>query len=293
MWDSLIGLILLGLGVHPNVKGESSEIRQDNAEILRDTREIRQDKREIRRDVRSGDLKETREDTSELREDRSEHTEDIRALDKDREENLRRLFKEKREELRENIAKERQEAKEEFRVRRQEFREKLAEIRDEKKKEILEHLDRRINEINTHRVDQMTKHLNKISEVLEKVVGRAADAKANGKDTSAVDAAATIAQAAISAAQSCLTTQAGKQYVIELTTEENAKTDVGAMHRQLRSDLTVCHQLVVAARQSVRTTIQALAHVLGSSAPNISPTTVPTIAVPEETPTVVPTGEEE
>ncbi len=272
MWDSFIGLILLGLGIHPNVKGEATEIRQDKVEILRDTREIRQDKREIRRDVRSGDLKEAQEDSS-----------DIRALDKDREENLRRLFKEKREELREDIAKKRQEAREEFREKKQEFRERLSEIRDEKKKEILEHLDNRINEIKTHRVDQMTKHLNKISEVLEKVVGRAADAKANGKDTSAVDAAVTIAQAAIGAAQSCLTTQAGKQYVIELTTEENAKTDVGAVHQQLRADLTVCHQLIVAARQSVRTAIQALSHVLGAvEEPQVSPTVVPTVVEEEE-----------
>ena len=276
MWDSLIGLILLGLGIHPDVKGETDEIRQRNEEIIRDTREIRQDKIEIRRDIKTGSVEDVAEDADELHEDRSERREDIRELNEDRAENLRRFYQEKREELRDDIAENREQAREEFKEKKQEFRERLAEIRDEKKKDILEHLDSRLNEINVDRVDQMTKHLNTISEVLEKVVARAAQANADGKDTSGVDAAVTSSQAAISAAQSCLTVQAGKQYVIELTTEENASTDAGRVNQQLRSDLVACHQLVVAARQSVRSVVHALAQAIGI------PTPSGTIAVPTE-----------
>lgn len=127
------------------------------------------------------------------------------------------------------------ELKEDIKARRETFKANLKKIKDEKKQKIVEKLDIRFNEVNAKRTAQMTKHLDKMSEILAKVVGDTASASS-----------------AIQVARDAVTAQAAKTYVITLTTEKNLKMDVGKVRSQLEADLRSVNELVIAARKAVQ-----------------------------------------
>ena len=77
----------------------------------------------------------------------------------------------------------------------------------------------------------MTQQLNKMKEVAAKV-------KAKGGDTNLFEQRIKTAEAAVAA-------QAGKSYVITITTEKNLKIDVGKVRSTLEADLKEVHTRVV------------------------------------------------
>lgn len=234
MFDQLVGLLLVGLGLRNPVTGN---VAGKNTEVV----ETQQDNR--------GRAGETR---IELRDDRKD-TRASRAAD----------IRERRDAFHEELKEKREAAKEAFKEEREQFKEKLESLRDERKKSIVERVDERMSRVNEHRTDQMTKHLEKMNSILERVVSRTAEAAAVGKDTSSVDSAIAEAQAVIGAAQDAVAAQAGKDYVIEITSEDGLKNVVGSAMSSLQSDLRSVHGLIVEARKKVSAAIQALAHILG------------------------------
>ena len=254
MLDQLLGLLLFGLGLNTSpitgaVKGEATEVR----EIKKNQIEERKENRETQR-----------EELKEAREVRKEEMQETR-------EQKREALKAQREDLKENIKAKREEAKEQFKAKREEFKQKLQTLKDEKKKQIVERIDAKMGQINTNRTNRMSEQINKMSEILERVITRAGEAKVEGKDTSAVDAAVATAQSAISAAQSAIATQAGQEYVATITTEEALKNTVGSSMKQLESDLKATHELIIAAKKAVMAAVEALAHVVGQ-ATEVTPT---------------------
>ncbi|MBI5358014.1 hypothetical protein HZB69_00055 [Candidatus Amesbacteria bacterium] len=147
--------------------------------------------------------------------------------------------KEARTELREDIQKRRDVMKKDIEAKRMEFKTKVVKIKDEKKKLIVEKLDARFNEINAKRTAQMTKHLDKMSEILAKVTGDTASASS-----------------AIQTARDAVTAQAAKTYVITISTEANLKMDVGKVRSQLEADLKSVNELVIAARKAVQSLLK-------------------------------------
>lgn len=129
--------------------------------------------------------------------------------------------------------------KKDIEAKREEFKAKIAKIKDEKKKVIVEKLDTRFNEVNAKRTTQMTKHLDKMSEILGRISG----------DVSSASAAIQTARDAVSA-------QAAKTYVITISSEANLKTDVGKVRSQLEADLKAVNELVIAARKAVQVLIK-------------------------------------
>ena len=162
----------------------------------------------------------------------------------------------------------REKAKETFKTQRETFQKQLQTIRDEKKKILVDRLNKNFNEVNKKRTDQMLKYLTKVSEVLDKVRSRAAVAKAKGKDTSSVDAAITKAQGDIDKAKSAIIAQAGKDYTVTISSEDNLRTDVGTTMKSLQGDSQVVRDLVIAAHKSVSDAVRALGGILGE---NLSP----------------------
>lgn len=141
---------------------------------------------------------------------------------------------------------------------RLQFREKLATIADARKKTIVTNVDAKMTQINTQRTDVWTNQLNNMSQILERIVSRASSAKALGSDTTAVDEAIASAQQAIQAAQDTVTAQAGKQYVVVITTEDALKTSVATTTRTFKQDIASVQQTITQARNVVRLAIQTL-----------------------------------
>ncbi|GEM_PF-5635545 len=129
-------------------------------------------------------------------------------------------------------------------TRREEFKQKMQTIRDERKKKIVERADAKIAEINKRRTDAMTRHLDKMSEILAKV-------KARGGDT-------TAAEAAVAEARSAVVAQAAKIYTITITTENKLKINVGETMKALKADLQAVHQKIVDARKATADAIRSV-----------------------------------
>jgi hypothetical protein len=174
---------------------------------------------------------ELKEKTQEIKKDRIELRKDIKA---GRASNAAEIKKD-RIKLKDDIKERRDVMKKDIEAKRMEFKTKVAMIKDEKKKLTVEKLDTRFNEVNLKRTAQMTKHLDKMTEMLTKVTGDTASASS-----------------AIQTARDAVTAQAAKTYVITISTEANLKMDVGKVRSQLEADLKAVRELVNTARQAVR-----------------------------------------
>ena len=109
----------------------------------------------------------------------------------------------------------------------------------------MERADAKLAEINKRRTDAMTRHLDKMSEILAKV-------KARGGDT-------TAAEAAVAEARSAVAAQAAKVYTITITTEDKLKINVGETMKALITDLRNLHEgKIVPARKAVSDAIKSI-----------------------------------
>lgn len=148
------------------------------------------------------------------------------------------------------------------------FVDKVQTIKDDSKKTTVSDIQAKLTQINTKRTDAMTAQLNKMIDLLQRIISKGTDLKNAGKDTSSLDSAIAAAQSAITAAQTAVTNQAGSQYVITITNEQNLKNDVKTTFTSFESDLKATYQLVVNARTSLSSAIRALATLSGETPPD-------------------------
>lgn len=242
MFDQLFGLLLLGLGIQSPMQ-QQGYVKGENVEVA----------------IAEDDSSSPSGDTLTIK----ERTERAKKLATERAAKTKATIEKNRESFKGAVEARREKAKEASATRREAFKEKVDAIKDARKKAIVENMDTKMSEVNTRRVENMTAHLTKISEVLEKVVTRVGVVKGEGKDTTAVDTAVAVAQAAILTAQNAVQTQAAREYVITITDETALKSDVGTTRSGMQKELSATHQTVVAARQAVSAAVQALARVLG------------------------------
>lgn len=124
--------------------------------------------------------------------------------------------------------------------REAELKIRLNKFKDKKKAGIAERLNRNLNNINQNRTDEMSKNLEKMSGILDRLETRA------GKTTEITESRALIASAS-----SAVKDQAQKDYTVTVTTEKNIKTDLGKVMTQLQQDLRAVRKQVIDAKQSV------------------------------------------
>lgn len=85
------------------------------------------------------------------------------------------------------------------------------------------------------------------------------------RDTTDLEAAIGAAQSAIAAARSAVEVQAGNEYIIGITTENDLGKSVSTQITSLKSDLETVKTQVSAARTAVKNAVVALAHALGQT----------------------------
>ncbi|HUD19031.1 MAG TPA: hypothetical protein VMR81_01110 [Patescibacteria group bacterium] len=148
------------------------------------------------------------------------------------------------------------------------FQQKLTTITDHTKQYTVSDIQNRLTALNIKRTDTMTGQLNKMSDLLGRIASMGADLQSNGKDTSGLDAAITQAQSAVKTAQDAVVAQAGKQYVITITSQTNLKSDVSAVEQTLASDFKTVYGLLTSARTSMSNAIRVLATLRGEKVPS-------------------------
>lgn len=186
----------------------------------------------------------------------------------------REALQDKRTELLENRQNRIEERKNKVEERKAKIQAKL----NERKTKIVEKLQEKMIKINEKRTGQMLAHLDRLGKILDKIQARAAKAKTNGKDTASVDTLIATARTSIVTAKTAVEAQQDKTYQITVTSEGQARNEVGATSKLLQTDLQTVRNLVKAAKDAVQSAIKQLRIIIGeekvnSNEPIISPAT--------------------
>ncbi len=258
----IVAIFFLVLNPVFGIEGASENTTsQETQTVVSPTKGIRKEFNQKEKEVRL-DIKDSK---SQLKNDLKSITNTALDLKRDKrlankiasseaQQRIRSQFKDKIKEL----ELKRKELREEFKEKREEFKLKLTELRDEKKKQLLERVDKKMSELNKKITDHWLKKLGDLNTRLSNLQQRADQAKANGVDTSTVTPLIQNAQAAITTAQTAISTQAGKDYVAEITDETTLRNTVGVAHKTMETDLKTVRQSIVAAREAIIKVAQEL-----------------------------------
>lgn len=168
----------------------------------------------------------------------------------------------------ETLAQKRLDASRSASIKRNLFKKTLKLFKDKKKAETTERIDAKILSVNLERTDKLADALDKLQLILDRIVSKGAEAKNQGKDTSSLDAAIANAKTAIMSAQDLVSAQAGKQYIINATSEATLKFNVGDVVSSFRTDLANVHKSVINAKQAVMKAASELAKIANLSGIN-------------------------
>jgi hypothetical protein len=135
--------------------------------------------------------------------------------------------------------------KEKIASREAEVKARLAKFRDKKKAEIAGRLNKNLNDINQKRTEEMLKHLDKMSVILDKLQTRVGPTEE-----------ITTSRSMIASASSAVNEQAQKDYTVTVTTEAKIRADVEKVRVQLQQDLKAVRKQVIDAKQSVANAIR-------------------------------------
>jgi exonuclease VII large subunit len=141
--------------------------------------------------------------------------------------------------------------KELMKAKIQAFKQRIQDIKDEKKKAIVEKIDDHVATANARLTTKMNNALTRMTSILNELQQRSTSLKANGKDTTAVDAAITDAQKAITDAQTAVNGQSQKEYSANIVSDAGIRSAIGQMVSTFRNDITATHKAVVDAKQAI------------------------------------------
>lgn len=285
MFQQLLGLFLIGLGVRTpalpgSVMGDHTEVtatvqttpgplHADRVVIHTDTQGIHQDRQTVRTDIKTDNPQKIGTDAQKLRTDLQNRGNDIHSLGDDWRTKLASngafLQERKQEEdkFRQDILDKRASAAGIFKQQEDAFKARLATITDQAKKLKLQNVSTLISQVNTNRTTAMTNQLNKMDEILAKITSRMNDLSSQGKDITSIQTAMDAAQSALGIAKSAVSSQAGKEYIIDITTPTDLSTNVQNTKKSLEADLKTVNGTIAQARDAVTSVIAALGLVNG------------------------------
>lgn len=146
---------------------------------------------------------------------------------------------------------------------------------NDRKTKIIEKLQAKFSTINERRTNQMLAHLDRLGKILDKIQARSAKAKTNGKDTTSLDTLITTARTAIATAKTAVETQQDKTYQITVTTEVQARNEVGQTSKLLQTDLQTTRNLVKAAKDAVYNAAKQLRIIVGEEKVKVNESNTP------------------
>lgn len=186
-------------------------------------------------------------------------TEEIREKALERRDKLASKSAEKKKALRTKL----DEKKEKMASREAALKQKLDSFRDKKKASLVEKINTRLVQINTKSTTHFNSILEKMNQIARKLETKIAEEKTNGSDTTSAENALSEAKAAILAAQTAVTSQTEKSYIIVVNTEAKVSEDARLAKTNLQNDLKTTHDLMVTARQSLAKAISTASSTLG------------------------------
>lgn len=160
-----------------------------------------------------------------------------------------------RETNKKNLEKKRTELKNTLKQNNEKLSGKLQQFKDQKKALTTEKISNNLNKINEQRTSKMTENITKMYDVVAKLENRIQNISS---DTSQIKILLENARTAISNANTSITEQAGKSYVVTVNSEDMVKNDLKATRNKLLTDLKAVNQTLVTAKQALTKTINAV-----------------------------------
>ncbi len=178
--------------------------------------------------------------------------EDVQTRIETRKENVQARVASREANIKQKIA----DRKEKIASRQAALKEKLQTFKDKRKAEIAERINTNLNRINTNQTDQMLKHLNTMSTILDKLENQVNQGNPSIKDPDATKAAIAEARDMVANATATAQGQAANDYTIQVTSESKVKADAQTQRTQLFNDLKALRQQVIEAKQKVADAIR-------------------------------------
>lgn len=127
------------------------------------------------------------------------------------------------------------------------LRARLQKFKDQRKAEVAQRVNTNLNRINQNQTQQMLKHLEKMTTILNRLEDRVN----KGTKEAIASASASIAQAT-----SAVQTQALNDYTITVISEATVRANAKASRDRLHTDLLAVRKLVIDAKQAVANAIR-------------------------------------
>lgn len=141
--------------------------------------------------------------------------------------------------------------KERISTREATLRAKLDTFRDKKKATAAARISDNLNKINAKQIEQMLKHLDKMTVILNRLEARVNQGRPDIKDQALARVAISDARQAIATATAAVRAQAAKDYTLQVSQEAMVRVDAKKMRDALHADLRSMRKLVIDAKQAV------------------------------------------
>lgn len=133
---------------------------------------------------------------------------------------------------------------------------RLQKFKNKRKAEITERISTNLNKINKNRTEEILRHLDKMSTILDKLEARVNQGKPDIKDPAKAKTAIAAARDAIASASAAVGAQVAKDYTLTGSSEAAIRTEAKAARDKLHADLQAVRKLSIAAKQAVGNAIR-------------------------------------
>lgn len=133
---------------------------------------------------------------------------------------------------------------------------RLQAFKDTRKAQIAERINTNLNTVNQNQTTRMKKHLEIMSDILDKLEARVNKPTPDIKDPISAAAAIASAEANIASVSAAVSAQGEKDYTIQVTTESKIRADVKTQRDKLHADLLSVRKMVIDAKRSVSEAIR-------------------------------------
>lgn len=133
------------------------------------------------------------------------------------------------------------------------LKQRIQAFKDKKKADLTQKVNDNLNRINDNRTTEMLRHIDRLSEILNKATARADQA------------AVSLAQNALESAKTTAQAQQSKDYTLQVTSESTIRATAKTARDSLHADLKATHQEIVKAKDLVIAALKTIAQPQGGA----------------------------
>lgn len=167
-------------------------------------------------------------------------------------------IEQKRTEFKSQLEERKTEMKSTIEAKRADLKTKLASIKDERKQNLALSVNDKFQALNKKAVETLSNTVTRQEAVLQKIKERVAILSGEGVDVTVLNSQIGDIDAKIADVRSAILSQSEKVYTIDVTTEDELKTNTEATRNSLRTDITALHDAVTSISTLIKNIVSSL-----------------------------------